>query len=119
MSIQTISVQPYEKGTAIVTITATDEDDTALVFGDLTDPQWQLMRSSGTVVNSRTFAASSLTSLEFVLSGDDLAIFGDSDRGNRVLSFYATYDSSAGSGLPLVGECTFNVQKVLGQVDES
>lgn len=119
MSIQTISITPFEKGTAIVTIAPTDEDYAALVFGELTNPQWQLMKTDGTVVNGRTFAASSMTSLEFVLSGDDLAIFGDSDRGNRVLSFYATYDSTAGSDLPLVGECTFNVQRVLGQVDES
>ena len=119
MSIQTISITPNEKGTAIVTISPTDEDDAALTFGELTNPQWQLMRASGTVVNGRTFAASSMTSLEFVLSGDDLAIFGDSDRGNRVLSFYATYDSTAGSDLPLVGECVFNIQRILGQVDES
>jgi hypothetical protein len=119
MGIQVLTETPMEKGTIVFTIVPTDEDDTELSFSDLTNPQWQLMKTDGTVVNGRTFAASSMTSLEFVLSGDDLAIFGDSDRGNRVLSFYATYDSTAGSDLPLVGECTFNIQRVLGQVDES
>ena len=119
MSIQTISITPNEKGTAIVTISPTDEDGISLAFGELTNPQWQLMKTDGTVVNGRTFATSSMTSLEFVLSGDDLAIFGDSDRGTRVLSFYAKYDSTAGSDLPLIGECVFNIQRVLGQIDAS
>jgi len=114
---QAISVQPNELGTAKVTIAPTDEDDTALVFGDLTDPEWQLMRLDGTVINSRTFAASSLTSLVWSLSGADLAIFGSDDGGSRVLSFQATYTSSLGSGLPLNDECEFSITKLLGQTD--
>ena len=114
---QTISVKPGEKGTAIVTLSPTDEDDTALTFGNLTNPQWQLMKLDGTVVNERTFANSSMTSLEFVLQGDDLAIFGDGDSGVRVLSFQASYDSDAGSGLPLVAEAKFTIDKLVGQTD--
>lgn len=112
---QSITVTPSEEGTAVVTITATDEDDTTLVFSDLTDPQWQLMRGSGSIVNSNTFANSNLSSLEWVLTGDDLVIFGSSDDGERVISFQATYDSTAGNNLPLKGECSFYIDKLLGQ----
>ena len=114
---QTITIQPNEQGTAKVTLTPTDEDGTALIFTDLTAPEWQLMKTDGTVVNSRTFTASSLTSLIFALTGDDLAIFGDDDAGHRVISFQATYDSSLGSGLPLKGECRFTIGRLLGQTD--
>lgn len=116
---QSISVKPAEQGTAIVTISPTDEDDTAISFGDLSNPQWQLMRTDGTVVNGRTFAASSMTSLEVVLSGDDLAMFGATDSGKRIFSFYAKYDSSAGSGFPLVAEGAFVIDKMTGQVDST
>ncbi len=115
---QSISVQPNEKGTAVVTIAPVDEDDTALGISDLTNPQWQLMKSDGTVINSRSFANCPLSSLTFVLSGDDLAVFGNNDSCRRVLSFQATYDSTAGNGLPLKGECKFSIDRLLGQTDE-
>ena len=122
MSVQVISGDGIaEKGTAIVTISTVDDNGTALTFAQLTNPEWQLMNTDGTVINDRTFANSAMTSLQFVLSGDDLAIFGDSDRGNRVLSFSAQYtgtldDSSSFTG-NIVSEGVFNVFRVLGQVD--
>jgi len=125
MSIQQISVEGGipENGTAIVTISPLDDNKDAVSFAQLTNPQWQLMRIDGAVVNERSFANSSMTSLQFVLNGDDLAIFGDADRGNRVLSFQANYDGSLDDGTTFVGnivaECAFNIFKVLGQIDES
>ena len=123
MSIQQIVVTGGipEKGTAIVTISSVDDNGTSLAFAQLTKPEWQLMNTNGTVINDRTFANSAMTSLQFVLSGDDLAIFGDSDRGNRVLSFSAQYtgtldDSTSFTG-NIVAEGVFNVFRVLGQVD--
>lgn len=123
MSIQQIVVTGGipEKGTAIVTISPVDDNGTALTFAQLTKPEWQLMNTNGTVINDRTFANSAMTSLQFVLSGEDLAIFGDSDRGNRVLSFSAQYtgtldDSTSFTG-NIVAEGVFNVFRVLGQVD--
>ena len=115
---QQITVQPSELGTAKVVVTATDEDDTALVFGDLVAPKWQLMRTDGTVVNDRTFALGTLTSLTWALTTNDLAIFGTTDSGDRVLSFQASYTSDLGAGLPLKGECRFTIHKLLGQVDQ-
>ena len=122
MSVQVISGDGIaEKGTAIVTVSPVDDNGTALTFEQLTSPEWQLMNIDGTVINDRTFANSAMTSLQFVLSGDDLAIFGDSDRGNRVLSFSAQYtgtldDNSSFTG-NIVAEGVFNVFRVLGQVD--
>jgi hypothetical protein len=115
--VQSISVQPNEKGTAKVTITPTDEDENTLEFADLTDPVWQLMKEDGTVVNNRTFANCTMTSLSFILSGDDLVMFGSGDSGLRYLSFHATYDSTLGNDLPLVAEATFIITAVLGQTD--
>lgn len=122
MSVQVIYGDGIaEKGTAIVTISPVDDNGTALTFAQLTSPEWQLMNTDGTVINDRTFANSDMASLQFVLSGDDLAIFGESDRGNRVLSFSAQYtgtmdDSTTFSG-NIVAEGVFNVFRVLGQVD--
>ena len=122
MSVQVISGDGIaEKGTAIVTISPVDDNGTALAFAQLTSPEWQLMNTDGTVINDRTFENSAMASLQFVLSGDDLAIFGDSDRGNRVLSFSAQYtgtldDNTLFNG-NIVAEGVFNVFRVLGQVD--
>lgn len=125
MSIQKIVVQGNvpEKGTAIVTISPTDEKKVALTFAQLTNPQWQLMRTRGTVVNGRDFASSSLTSLQFVLTGDDLAIFGSSDKGDRRISFQASYNGKLDDDSTFVGkivaEGEFNIFDVLGQTNAS
>lgn len=120
--IQEIAVEPFEQGTAIVTVAPVDSNGTAITFDLLENPQWQLMKESGSVVNDRTFASSAMTSLQFILTGDDLAIFGTSDRGNRVISFQSTYLGRLDDGTTfiakVVAEGRFNVQKVLGQVDD-
>ncbi len=122
MSVQVISGDGIaEKGTAIVTVSPVDDNGTALTFAQLANPEWQLMNIDGTVINDRTFANTTMTSLQFVLSGDDLAIFGDSDRGNRVLSFSAQYTGTLDDSTSFIGnivaEGVFNVFRVLGQVD--
>ena len=123
MSVHVISVDGGipEKGTAIVTIVPLDDNGTAVSFAQLTNPEWQLMNTDGTVINDRTFVYSAMTSLQFVLSGEDLAIFGDSDRGNRVLSFSAQYTGTLDDSTSFIGnivaEGVFNVFRVLGQVD--
>lgn len=122
MSVQVISGAGIaEKGTAIVTISPVDDNGTSLAFAQLTSPGWQLMNTDGTVINDRTFENSAMASLQFVLSGDDLAIFGESDRGTRVLSFSAQYTGTLDDSTSFVGnivaEGVFNVFRVLGQVD--
>ncbi len=112
---QVISIQPSENGTAIVVITPFDEEGTALTFSELGTPQWQLMKTDGTVINSRTFAASAMTNLKAVLSGADLAVASSGDDGGRVFSFQATYNSTEGNNLPLTAECSFVVDNLVGQ----
>lgn len=109
------TTKPAELGTALVTLAYTDEGGNTVVPTSLA---YQLMKTDGTVVNSRTFAASTFSGTSIVLSGDDLAIFGSSDSGRRVLSVQGVYDSDAGSDLPLKAELRFTVQSLLGQTDQ-
>lgn len=114
--MSTIAVRPREKGTAIVTLTFTDEDGAVVVP---TSAAWQLMRLDGTVVNERSFANCAFIGTEVALSGDDLAMFGTTDNGKRVFAIQAVYNSDAGNNLPLNDEVTFKIQKLLSQVDET
>jgi len=109
-----ITVKPNEKGTAIVTFTFTDEDESVVVP---TANAWQLMDVSGNVINSRSFAACGFTGTEIVLSGDDLAMFGVLDTGVRIIAYQGTYDSDAGSDLPLNDEELFRINALVSQVD--
>src|SRR6056297_1983695 len=115
----TISIKPNELGTAVITMSFTDEDDAAVTPTDL---QWQLMKSDGTIVNDRAFADNAFTALAgeatVVLSGDDLAMFGANDSGRRVFSIQGVYDSTAGTGLPIKDEAVFVIQQLLGQTDQ-
>lgn len=101
-----------EKSTLVVTVAFTDENGDAVTP---TAATWTLTDGQGAVINSRSAVAiSSLsTSVTIVLSGDDLAI-SDPDVLDRVLLVEATYNSSAGSGLPAKKEYSFNVNNLLG-----
>lgn len=96
-----------EKSTLIATAAFTDEDGTAVVPETMA---WTLTRSDGTVINSREdVAISSLaTSVNIVLSGDDLQVFAG-DNYQRVLTLKGTYNSDLGSNLPLNDELYFGV----------
>lgn len=116
--IQSIDIQPSEKGAAVVTIAPTDENGNTLTIGQLKSPAWQLMKKDGTVINNRSFSLCAITSLTWVLKGDDLAMFGNQDSGYRRLSVQALYDSDVGTDLPLNDECSFYIKRLLGQADE-
>ena len=121
---QCITVEPTEKGTAVVTISPFDENNEALVLAQLNDPRWQLQRASdGAIVNSRSFAQGLLTALTFELTGDDLAIFTGLDSGERVLGFQATYNSLINgvqvNDLQLNDEAQFDIRKLLSQANQT
>jgi len=118
MTRQQITVKPSEKGSAIVTVTPTDENGLELEISDLTSPAYQLMMIDGTVVNEKTFTNCPLTALTFTLTGDDLAIFDSEDNGWRVLAFKALYDSDAGNDLVLKEECEFEIDRILSEDDD-
>lgn len=107
-----ITVTPNEEGAAVISVSPTDENGTALAIGDLTNPCWQLMDSAGNVINDRSFDLCPLTALEWLISGDDLAI---GDYGvKRKIAFKATYSSTIGgltvADIPLIDEDTFIIR---------
>lgn len=94
MSIDALVTHATEQGTYVITAAFTDDDGAAVVPNSIT---WTLLDTDEEVVNGRedeevTPAASSI---EIVLQGDDLT------PGRKTLLIEATYDSDAGSGLPL------------------
>lgn len=115
---QMISVKPSEKGTAKVTIAPVDEEGTDLTLTQLKTPQWQLMKTDGTIVNNRDFASCPISALSWALTGDDLVLF-TSDNHKRILSIQALYDSNLGNDLHLTAEFMFEIDPLYGQVNES
>jgi len=116
MPMSSITIKPNEKGTAVVTFSFSDETDTEVT------PKtnaWQLQNTSGRIINSRSFVNGSFSGTQIVLSGDDLALFGTTDTGNRVLGFQGTYDSDIGMNLSLTDEVTFTIESLLSQTDET
>lgn len=111
---QIASIELNEKGTGKVTIVLKDTEGLGINFADISSPQWRLTLEDGTVVNERTYALSTLTSLTWVLTGEDLAIIGDSDTLRRIISFKCTYNSALGSNLPLHEEIQFSINPLVG-----
>ena len=107
----TLSTKPNERGTAVFTLTFTDEDDNTVIP---TESAWQLMRSDGTIVNSRDFASCTFTGTTVVLTGDDLQLF-DNDDKKRIFAIQATYNSTAGNNLPLNDERQFKINPLVSQ----
>lgn len=105
----TLSTNATEKSTYKITCAFTDDDGTAVNPASLT---WTLVNDAGTVVNSRldVSVVSPTTPVDIILSGDDLDI---STYGKqRLLTLTATYNSTAGSGLPLKSEVSFLVDNL-------
>lgn len=82
--------------------------------------EWQLMKLDRSIVNNRSFANSVLggfTGNRVVLTGDDLAIFGDDDTRFRIFAVKGTYDSTFGNDLPCVTEVEFVITRMLNVPD--
>lgn len=106
--IPTLSVKPFEKSTAIVTATFVDEASNPLTPNTLT---WTLKDLEGNVINSRSAVSiSPATTINIVLSGDDLAVTDGNEE--RIVLIEGTYNSSYGSGLPLVAACRFSILNI-------
>jgi len=102
----TLTTVAQEEGTYIITAAFTDEGDSAVTPNVIT---WTLTDRDGDVINSREDVSvdTPASSIDIVLSGDDLAI--GTNGISRVLLVEATYDSDAGSDLPLKGQVRFNI----------
>ena len=105
-----LTVKAIEESTYVITCAFTDEDGAAVVPAIIT---WTLTNGDGTTVNSRKDVAVLVpaASVSIVLSGDDLALSEGRDN-YRKITVRGTYDSSLGSGLPIVGEAEFVITNV-------
>lgn len=106
----TIKTQAVEESTYVVTVSFTNAAGTAVTPSSAS---WSLFDKDGDVVNSRSAVAiSSLdTSVDIVLSGDDLQI---AVGKTRKLLVQAVYSSDEGSNLPLNDQMTFQIQDLVG-----
>jgi hypothetical protein len=120
----TATIEPAEKGTAIIKFFCTDEEDNIVNPDPL---QWQLVDKNGSIKNNTDFTNNDIAGTEqsitisidgeyvtglgyvVVLSGNDLAIDDSTDEGERYFGVQGTYDSTYGSDLPLHNEYKFNI----------
>jgi len=108
----TLTTQALPNNTYVITAAFTDEDGDAVTPND--GATWSLKDTAGNTINSRSAVEiTEATSVDIVLSGDDLAAQGANDNGIRILSIDGTYDSDAGSDLPLDTSVQFVVDTLL------
>lgn len=102
-------INPCDGGTAIISMTFRDEDGTEVVPSNL---QWQLINKAGDIINDRDFASNDFSGDTVVLSDADLLLQTNLDSGERWFAVKGTYNSSAGSDLPLIGELKFTIADI-------
>jgi len=104
-----LTTKAVDKSTYIVNCAFKDENGDAVAPNTL---KWTLTDGDGTVVNNRQDeeVSSPTSSEDIVLSGDDLK---HSDGKWRVLTVKATYDSDAGSDLPLNESAKFQIDDLI------
>jgi len=104
-----LTTKAVDKSTYVVNCAFKDENGDAVVPNEL---KWTLTDDAGTVINSRedVVVAVPSSSEDIVLSGDDLKY---SDGRHRILTIEATYDSDAGSDLPLKESAKFMVDDLI------
>lgn len=104
-----LNKQFHEQGTTALNVSFKDERNKDVIPKT---QSWQLMKLDHTVLNNRTFENGSFTGNIVVLSGDDLAIFGDDDTRFRIFAVKATYDSTLGNDLPCNCEIEFVITRL-------
>lgn len=101
----TLTDSAIEKSTYILTVSFTDEDGNAVTPNDGTT--WTLTDDNGEVINSRRdVAIVEASSVEIVLSGNDLQALDSADPWRKLI-VEGTYDSNAGNNLPFKDEVKF------------
>ena len=114
-----LSIKPMENGSAWVKFTPRDiptdgsSTGTILTISDLEEIRWQLMYPNGQPVNNRTFENGLLTSLDWVIYGQDLAYLEGSVK--RIIAIEYTFNSQLGLALPGRFEESFEINKLLSQ----
>lgn len=112
MSFIQLQEHADEEATFIVPVQFLDEDDNPVTPN--AGLKWHLTDKFGKVINSRKdVALTPGTSVDIVLEGADLVILQGHAEELRVLTVEGTYDSSAGTGLPLKIETRFWVDNLV------
>ena len=106
--------QAIEKSTYVVNVAFMNE------LGQPVTPvsaSWSLRDNKGNVINNREIVniTSPEVSEDILLTGNDLTLQPDEhERGERVLTIEATYNSSMGNILPMKEEFRFFVTNLIG-----
>ena len=97
-----------EESTYIVTAAFTNEDGEPVIPESVS---WTLTDTDGRVINSREDVSESAAStINIVLTGDDLAISGSY---TRIVTVDAVYSSTYGLNLNLKAAAVFNLEKLI------
>ena len=106
-----LSTTATDKSTLVVTASFTDENGDAVIP---TAAAWSLYNRERAIVNSRDEVTISglAASVDIVLSGDDLD--ASANGRTRYLLVEATYNSDAGTGLPVRQEAEFEITDLVG-----
>jgi len=107
----TLTIKPNEGGTAVVTMSFTDETGATVVPSSAA---WQLQKTDGTIINNRSFANCPITGSQVVLTGPDLSMLDGSDSGVRIFAVQATYGSY---NWPLTDDVKFTINRLVSQAN--
>lgn len=103
-----LNITANEESALVVTCVFRDEDSNLVVPDTIT---WTLTTATGDIINGRdaVSVASPASSIEILLSGDDLQITetGGGVAYERRITIEATYTSDLGVGIPLTAEAKF------------
>ncbi|HDM76324.1 MAG TPA: hypothetical protein ENG51_07620 [Deltaproteobacteria bacterium] len=106
----TLTTHAVEKSTFVITVAFQDEQGNSVTPNELT---WTLTDMNGNVINNRDqVSITPASSVDIVLSGDDLALEGDAPE-LRVLTVEGTYSSDLGSDLPIKDSVRFIVDNLV------
>ena len=105
-----LTTHAVEKSTFVITVAFQDEQGNAVTPNELT---WTLTDMNGNIINGRDqVSITPASSVDIVLSGDDLALEGDAPE-LRVLTVAGTYSSDIGSDLPIKDSVRFIVDNLV------
>ena len=108
---QNLNINGIEQGTLPITVEFEDEDESSVIPNNIT---WTLTNAMGNVLNARSAidVAVPAASITIVLSGDDLVTLKDLNE-DIFLTVVADYDSSNGSGLPVVDQVRITIEDLV------
>ena len=97
--------RPLEKSTLVINAAFDDEEDTPVAPNEIS---WKLTDEFGSQITGALGTITPSTSVDIVLSGDDL-IITNTEKLTRLLYVETTYDSNLGSNLPLKDYVRFDI----------